>query len=179
MEQTRAARKAGPNRAAFGRAANAQLSNYSTRTAAPQLPAQPRTARATSTATTSRLFWPSYGTSSYSTTRATTRRKAAQNKSESRKDKRGYLFRLPGQLDFWPIRTQGIHGENRIIFTNRDTRKYIEIHRNSLEIFRYRQLNTTRVFFWLSAIWDSGLLRILAIYSSIYHLHITLSFFGS
>ena len=123
-----------------------------TRTAAPQLPAQPRAVRPTSTATTSRLFWPSYGASSYTTTRATMKRKAAQNKSESRKDKARLFILTTRVAGFWPIRTQGIYGENRIIFTNRDARKYIEIHRNSLEIFRYRQLNTTRVFFWLSAI---------------------------
>ena len=69
-----------------------------------------------------------------------------------------------------------MHGNKGIILANRDARKYIEILRNTLDIFSLGQLNTTRVFFWLSAIWDSGLLRILAIYSSIYHLHITLSF---
>jgi hypothetical protein len=80
------------------------------------------------------------------------KRKAAQNTSESRKDKARLFILTTRAAGFWPIRTQGIYGENRIIFTNRDARKYIEIHRNSLEIFRYRQLNTTRVFFWLSAI---------------------------
>ena len=71
-----------------------------TRTAAPQLPAQPRAVRPTSTATTSRLLWPSYGTSSYSTTRATTRRKAAQNEAKAEKTSAAIYFYYPGQLDF-------------------------------------------------------------------------------
>ena len=97
--------------------------------AAPQLPAQPRTTPPTSTATTSRLFRPSYGAWSCTATRATTKRKQRKIESGSRKDKRGYLFRLPGcksqhahkQAEFsrqdlsWPrikkehlrIRTQG------------------------------------------------------------------------
>jgi hypothetical protein len=67
-----------------------------TRTAAPQLPAQPRAVRSTSAPTTgtSRFFWPSYGASSC------TKGKQRKIKSESRKDERGYLFRLPGHMNF-------------------------------------------------------------------------------
>jgi hypothetical protein len=95
-----------------------------TRTAAQQLPAQPRTALPTSTATTSRLLWPSYGTSSCTTTRDMTKRKQRKIESKSRKDERGYLFRLPGTGIF----TNKDARNKGIIFTNRDARKYIEMY---------------------------------------------------
>jgi hypothetical protein len=56
-------------------------------------------------------------------------------KSESRKDKRGYLFRLPGNRNFGQQGRKEMHGNKGIIFTNRDARKYIEIHRNTLDMF--------------------------------------------
>ena len=141
-EQTRAARKAGPNRAAFGRAAkhlHAQQHSSCQRSRGPHcLPVPPLQAGS---------LGPLAVPLAVPLPEPRRKESSVKLKAKAEKTKRGYLFRLPGQLDFWPIRTQGIHGENRIIFTNRDTRKYIEIHRNSLEIFRYRQLNTTRVFF--------------------------------
>jgi hypothetical protein len=147
VEQTRAARKAGPNRAAFGHAAK--------HLRAQQHRSHPRS-RGQHGIPTPPLQADPFGplTVPLAALLPELRRKGKQRRitSESRKDKRGYLFRLSGRRSFGQQGRTELHGNKGITLANRDARKYIEMHINTLDMFSLGHLNTTRVFFWISAI---------------------------
>jgi hypothetical protein len=72
-----------------------------TRTAAPQSPVQPRAVLPASATTTSRLFWPLAVPLAALLPELRRKESSAKIESESRKDKHGYLFWLPGHRNFY------------------------------------------------------------------------------